>query len=103
MFNMCTRSCIRQQFNRWKIRQTITPTRYISLSSHTNLRYISTPLTHLRFRNVRKRLQAAQNQVTRLKAKIAKHVESDGLTDIHKDQRKCLLLYNLHIIQKIVS
>ena len=61
-FSTRVRPTIRGQFRRWKERQQHTPTHHASASSHTNLRYLSSPLARQRFVNVRKRLVSAEHK-----------------------------------------
>lgn len=88
-----SRPLIRKQFQRWQARQDSTPSRHTDSSSHTNLRYMSNPLTQQRLSNVRRRLVSAEHMITRLKAKIVSNVESDGInvgSELHSDLQKLM-------------
>ena len=74
------RSLLRHQFRRWKAKKKTTPSHHTSASSHTNIRFLSKSLAKQRLQNVRKRLLCAERTVSRLKATIAKGIESEGVS-----------------------
>ena len=86
----CTqaRQSILQRYNRWKTQQETTPTRHTASSSHTNLRYMASPLARQRLQNVQKELRAARNKLSRLESKISQQIGTSGVnvsSETHED------------------
>ena len=82
------RKSIQQQFARWSKRKKMTPTRHTKSSSHTNVRYLNTPLRRERLKEIKKRLISAESRVSRLNHRIATAIQNNGVTvsnEMHSD------------------
>ena len=86
----CTayRPSLRKMYSRWKEKKRASPTKLVSTSSKTNIRYLRTPEQQKRVALMRSRIESAEQKVRRLKKKIENSVATRGISvgdDLHED------------------
>lgn len=85
------RASLRTMYTRWQKSVASSPTRHTCSTSHTNFRYLSTPLKKKRMDSLRVRVTSAERKLDNLRKKIDASTKSKGVTvddDLHQDLSK---------------
>ena len=94
------RSTLRKSYHRWNIKRNTSPSKRISPSSRSNVRFLSTPEKQQRYKNLKARSDAAEKK---LKKMIEKSTHQQGLTvepQIHNELEEIMNIFNEEVSQK---